>query len=85
MKKTNLICRCTATPTMITTTNCERTTATVHLDQTNHDTEGGAQPKQNKNEWCMKKIKEPTNEEVVNRGNFGILLKMLGVERLCMV
>lgn len=27
----------------------------MHLDQTSHNMEGGAQPKENGNEWCMKK------------------------------
>ena len=44
MKKTYLR-HCTAAPTTATTTNCERTTATMHLDQTNHNIDGEAQPK----------------------------------------
>lgn len=57
--------------------------ATVHLDQINHKTEGGAQPKGYENGVWKKK---PTNiEEEVYRGNFRIFKKLLGVEKLCMV
>ena len=55
LKKINLLRRCTATPTMTIIMNCEQTTATMHFNQTSHNMEGGAQPKENGNEWCMKK------------------------------
>lgn len=59
--------------------------AIVHLDQTSHKTKWGARLKGYEIEWCMKK-KKPTNvEEKVNKGNFGILKKLLGVEELCMI
>ena len=80
--KTNLLCHCTATPNTTSTAKCKWTTTTIYLDQTSYNTEGGAQPKENKNEWCMRKKIEWTNEEGVNRDNFVEFLKNVGCRRI---
>lgn len=44
-QKNYLLCRCTATHTMTTTTNSGQTIATMHFDQTNHNNKQGVRPK----------------------------------------